>query len=175
MTKIINLFAGPGAGKSTMAAALFANLKMKGINCELVHEIAKILVWEKRNEALKCQPYIFGKQLFMLERLIEQVEYIITDSPILLSPIYDRSKNQLFKEFVVDYFKKMDNINIFLERNSNRLYNPKGRNQTEEESKQIDIQIKNFLLENNIHFRPIKVEQDLAITVNKIFTYLIPY
>jgi adenylylsulfate kinase-like enzyme len=41
---VINLFGGPGTGKSTLAAALFTDLKMKGINAELVTEFAKDLV-----------------------------------------------------------------------------------------------------------------------------------
>ena len=36
MTLIVNLFGVPGAGKSTGAAQVFANLKKKGINAELV-------------------------------------------------------------------------------------------------------------------------------------------
>ena len=32
-TIIVNLFAGPGAGKSTGAAYVFAKLKLAGIDC----------------------------------------------------------------------------------------------------------------------------------------------
>ena len=38
---IINLFGGPGTGKSTGAAYIFAKLKMCGVNCELITEFAK--------------------------------------------------------------------------------------------------------------------------------------
>lgn len=34
--KVINLIAGPGAGKSTTAAGVFSRLKFNDINCELV-------------------------------------------------------------------------------------------------------------------------------------------
>ena len=57
-TIIINLFAGPGAGKSTGAAFIFSKLKMLGIDAELVTEFAKDKVWEQNKEAFKCQFYI---------------------------------------------------------------------------------------------------------------------
>lgn len=47
-SRIINLWAGPGSGKSTIAAYVFSKLKMKNINCELVTEYAKQLVYSGR-------------------------------------------------------------------------------------------------------------------------------
>ena len=38
--KVINLYGGPGTGKSTTAAALFALIKREGYNVELVTEFA---------------------------------------------------------------------------------------------------------------------------------------
>ena len=38
---VINLLGSPGAGKSTTAARLFYELKMKGVKCELITEYAK--------------------------------------------------------------------------------------------------------------------------------------
>ena len=38
---MVNFYAGPGSGKSTMAAAIFSRLKWKDVNCELVTEFAK--------------------------------------------------------------------------------------------------------------------------------------
>ena len=59
---LINLFGGPGAGKSTGAAYIFSQLKMAGVNAELVTEFAKDKVWEGNKEVFKNQAYIFGKQ-----------------------------------------------------------------------------------------------------------------
>ena len=42
----ICLYASPSSGKSTMAANVFSKLKMFGVNCELVTEFAKDLVWD---------------------------------------------------------------------------------------------------------------------------------
>lgn len=86
----INLFGAPGAGKSTLAAIVFAKLKMMGINCELVTEFAKDKVWEKNNEALSNQIYIFAKQYYRMSRCAGQVDVIVTDSPLFLSPFYNK-------------------------------------------------------------------------------------
>lgn len=43
---VVNLFGGPGCGKSTTMARLFADLKTRGLNVEMVSEFAKDLVYE---------------------------------------------------------------------------------------------------------------------------------
>jgi len=43
---LVNLFAGPGTGKSTTMAGLFSELKFMGVNCEQAPEFAKEKVWE---------------------------------------------------------------------------------------------------------------------------------
>ena len=53
MAIVINLFAGPGVGKSTTAARVFAELKLKGVNCEMALEFAKDKVWEESFTACK--------------------------------------------------------------------------------------------------------------------------
>lgn len=67
--RVVNLFAGPGAGKSTLATGVFHELKLQGINCEYVSEIAKDLTWEKRHNSLNFQLYVFAKQHRDIERL----------------------------------------------------------------------------------------------------------
>jgi len=44
--KVINLFGGPGCGKSTAAAGLFHLMKSNHMSVELVNEFAKEIVWE---------------------------------------------------------------------------------------------------------------------------------
>ena len=51
---VINLFGAAGSGKSTAASYIFSQLKMRGIECELVQEFAKDLTWEERKIALNC-------------------------------------------------------------------------------------------------------------------------
>jgi hypothetical protein len=43
MTKIINLFGGPGIGKSTQAAGLYYEMKKLNMNVEMPYEFPKLL------------------------------------------------------------------------------------------------------------------------------------
>ena len=48
---VINLFGGPGVGKSTAAATIFSKLKTLGFNVEIIHESAKDIYFEKNGRA----------------------------------------------------------------------------------------------------------------------------
>ena len=113
---VINLFGAPGSGKSTGAAYIFAQLKMRNINCELVTEYAKDLTWEKRELSLGCQEYIFGKQSFRMKRCRDKVDVIITDSPIPLGIFYnsDPALDEHFEQTVMNVFNTYLNNNYFL-------------------------------------------------------------
>lgn len=134
-TKVINFFGAPGSGKSTHAAKLFAHMKEKGINCELVMEYAKAVTWRKAQPILGDQLYVFAKQHNYQHRLMGQVEYIITDSPLLMSLFYGADEGVAFHDVVRVKWDTFDNINFYVSRN--KAYNPAGRNQTEKESDDI--------------------------------------
>jgi hypothetical protein len=153
MSIVINLFAGPGAGKSTACAQIYSDLKWQGINCEMALEYAKDKVWEESVKLLENQDYIFGKQLHRINRLINKVDVIITDSPLLLSIIYDASKSENFKKHVIEIHNRFENFNFFIERE--KPYKEVGRTQNAEEAKIIDNQIINLLDELGISYIPI--------------------
>lgn len=146
-TLVVNLFAGPGSGKSTTAAGIFFELKTRGINCELACEYAKDLTWEQRHRTFDNQIYIFAKQHHRIHRLLGQVEVIITDSPLLLTLIYDGNKNSSLRNLALSEHNKMWTYNAFIKRL--KKYNPKGRNQTEDESRILDNKIIDMLDDNN--------------------------
>lgn len=149
-TKVINLYGGPGTGKSTNAARIYTALKDQGKEVELVTEYAKDLVWEKRFKTLDDQIYIFAKQHHRLHRLEGQVEYIVTDSPILLSVIYDVAGWNIFKDLVLESYNNFDNVDYFLKRI--KAYSENGRMQTLEEAKELDKHIINMLNECEIRY-----------------------
>jgi hypothetical protein len=159
-TLVVNLFAGPGTGKSTTAAGAFSKLKQKGVSCEIVHEFAKDLVWEDRSTALKFQPYVFGKQAYHIHRLIGQVDVIITDSPILLSShIYGNGKgysDEGLKKLALETFEQWNTLNFVIRRNlDDHPYVAAGRNQTQQEAEEIDGQIVDMLNEEGIVWLPL--------------------
>lgn len=128
-TKVINLFGNPGSGKSTIASYLFSELKSRNIETELVVDVAKEMVWDEDWNKLYNQILVFGKQLQNIDRLSNKVEYIITDSPLLLQIGFYKERNlpapKQFKKLCIAYTKKYNNINIYLK--PNRIISAVGR------------------------------------------------
>ena len=153
---VVNLFGAPGAGKSTGAAYIFSQLKIKGVNAELVTEFAKDMTWEKNKKALTNQIYMLGNQLQRIYRCQDEVDVIVTDSPILLNILYNNNPvlDESFEKLVVNIFKSYNNLNYYVQRV--KKYNPVGRNETEEESNKIANKLINLLNKENIPFKYIE-------------------
>jgi hypothetical protein len=146
MTTIINLFGGPCIGKSTMAAELFSNMKKRNYNVELVTEYAKDAVWEERFNVLTDQLYIMAKQNRRINVLVDKVDYIITDSPILLGAIYTEDEDII--KLAIKLHEKHKSINFRLKRKPR--YSKIGRAHNKEEALQIDAKIDVLLLDYNV-------------------------
>jgi len=166
--KVINLFGGPGTGKSTTAADSFAHMKWKNINVELVNEYAKEVTWAERYQILEDQLYIMAKQNHKLWRLKGKVDWVITDSPLILSLVY--AKPDYFPEhyhkFGHELYNHYDNINIFLRRE--KPYHKIGRNQTEEEARMKDQEILDILRNHDYNFTSIPANQDAKNVIFKM-------
>jgi len=148
---IINLYGGPGLGKSTTAAGVFSLLKLHGVNAELVTEFAKDLTWEERHKTLTNQYYIWGKQYHKMWRLRDEVDVIVTDSPLLLSLLYGKTCASFHETVIKTFNDTFNNMNYVLKRVKD--YNPKGRNQTEQDARCIDAQVEQMLLREQIPYK----------------------
>lgn len=151
---VVNLFGGPGTGKSTTATRLFSELKTRGVNAEYVPEFAKGAAWEKRSSKFfMAQQYIYGTQSWWMDRLRGEVDVIVTDAPLLNNiAYYDESLNlPSLRKVIIEDHNRYNNMNVFLKRS--KAYNPKGRNQTEEEARLYDQKIKGIIKELNIPFK----------------------
>lgn len=146
-TLVVNLFAGPGAGKSTTAAGVFYELKSRGVNCELAAEYAKDLVWEERHRTFEDQIYMFGKQYHRIFRLLGQVDVVVTDCPLLLTPIYDGEKRHTLANLAIDEHNQMWTYNAFIKRI--KKFNPKGRLHDLEQAQDLDRRILDILNDTN--------------------------
>ncbi|HUW48027.1 MAG TPA: AAA family ATPase [Patescibacteria group bacterium] len=140
---IVNFFGGPGTGKSTIAAHVFAELKWLGESCELVTEFAKDLVWSNALDVLSDQTYVLGHQFHRVFRLAHQVDIVVTDSPFLLSLAYDPTQSEKMVAFVLEKFEEFTNLNLVLERR--RPYSKIGRMQDEDGARKKDTEIHNML------------------------------
>lgn len=159
--RVINLWAGPGAGKSTLAAGLFNLMKNRGYSVELVVEWAKDATYERRFDTLRNnQLYVFAKQDARLRRLIGQSVYAISDSPLPLSLLYRASTGPFaedwFKDAVLETWRSYENINVVVERV--KPYSTQGRSETAAEAQQIDF--KTYDLVKKLDPRTIKIRGD---------------
>lgn len=172
-TVIINLFGGPGSGKSTISSGLFYTFKSKGLTCDNPYEFPKQVAWEDNNSQITDQLYILANQHRGIVRSYGKVNYIILDSPILLSLAYKNGYtgeypakfyNDSFDSMVLELFNSYDNVNIFLER-PEKEFQQEGRFQSEGESEKYDKIIKQILDDNEIPYHTVKVGDK---TLNKI-------
>lgn len=163
-TLYINLFGGPGVGKSTLAAGLFWFFKTNRLTLkhsyviELVREFAKDLVWAQDLYTLKNQVYVTSTQYHRMYVLNGKVDMAITDSPLLLGLLYGDYPAS-YKPYLLDLHNTFNNLNIFIERKV--PFEQEGRQQNEIEAIDKDREIKNILTENNIEF----------IIYNELFSY----
>ena len=109
-TKVINLFGGSGAGKSTTAALLFAQMKQMGLHVELVREYVKDWAWENRKIGLYDQIYITAKQIHAEAKKYHIITYIVTDSPVLLGAFYEEyyHKVQIVRPAVLNFLREAE-------------------------------------------------------------------
>jgi hypothetical protein len=177
MTKVINFYGGPSAGKSTNGAKLFGYMKEKRMNVEFAPEFAKELTWRKNFADLDDQLFVLGTQNNRLYSLLGQVDYIVTDSPLLLSIHYMNVGWSKFQEgpavsllhnnlvdLTLSTYAQYDNINFYVER-GDREFVQAGRNQNEDESKQMDDDIFRLLSRHMIPFKRVKTLEEVITSL----------
>lgn len=145
-TLLVNLHGGPGAGKTTLAHELTADLSKAGVLTEYVPERAKELVWEGRRDLLDGtvgnQELVTGEQWSRISRLLGKVEAIVTDSPIELGAIYAREDDPLYSGFVRRLEARMRACNVLDVRVlRGDECDRRGRRHTLEQSIEIDRRI----------------------------------
>jgi len=139
--RVVNIFGGPGTGKSVTAASLFSTLKRMHKNCELVTEFAKELTYDESYRVMENQIWIFANQHHRMNRLKSKVDLIVTDAPLFNSVVYSKKgeNHKEFHNFVMSEFNKYDNLNVYLERETE--YRQEGRYQDENGAKEIDNEV----------------------------------
>ena len=177
MSKIVNLFGGPGVGKSSIAAGITYKLKKNHINCDQPYEFPKLLAWDDNHSAIQDQLYVLANQHRGIVKSYGKVDYIVLDSPILLSLTYrnyykgteypSSLYGESFDKMVLDTFNQYDNINIVLER-ADGVHNNDERYQNLEQSKELDIVIENSLIDNNIPYHTIQVGENTVDEIIKL-------
>lgn len=143
MTKIINIYGSPSAGKSTLAAGLFYRMKLAGKKVELATEWIKEKVYEETPYPFVDELYTFAKQNKKLNQLVGKVDYAICDSPLFLPVVYATKEPPIFKQMAYEYYKKYENMNFLLHRTHE--FKEEGRVHNEEQSIIVDGKLKELL------------------------------
>lgn len=167
MTQIVNFFAGPGAGKSTVATGVFAEMKKRNINCEYVAEYAKELAWKEDKLGLQDQFHVFGEQHFRLSSMVGKVDFLLCDSPLILGLLYaPKHYPPDFHSTVWWAFNQYNNVNFFVNRRG--TFNPAGRVHNLKQSKQKDEEIKMLLKFGMLTYTEIATDEDHVTPVLKV-------
>lgn len=148
---VLNVLGGPGVGKSTLAAHLYTELKRLHIDVEYVNEYAKELVYQENSLALKDQILVFANQYHRLWTAAQKNTVIITDSPIILSTIYNPDTSANFRALVIEMHNRFNNLNVILER-SQQPHSMTGRIHSLTESISIDNRIRNLMDEQQMDY-----------------------
>lgn len=175
MSTIINLFGGPGSGKTTLSLDICSHYKKKSVAVELVREYVKEWAYEGRKFGKYDQFYFLGKQAKKESMLYGKVDLVVTDSPLLIAGFYAEFINDL--KFVTDaafgFMKEAEKeghtyLNFFLPRRTK--YEAHGRFQNEDDAKKIDDAQRQFLVKNNVAFVDLDVPLDdrLALVLQYI-------
>lgn len=153
---VINGYGGPGAGKSTACMEITAALKKEGYNAEYVQEYAKELVYEKDMEMLDGSPEhqyeILKEQTRRMDRLYDQVDFIVTDSPVMLNTIYNKQLTPEYESLVNELQEEYINYSFFMERDVSN-FEEEGRIHNLTESIEKDNEIKDMLQRNEIKYK----------------------
>jgi len=168
---VVNLWGGPGCGKSTTASGLFSLMKMRGHKVELVTEYAKELTYDNNWPMLDKQELIFPEQYRRQQRLLGQVDYVISDSPLPLNIVYARNDlktDYKFWNMVVDGFDEFNNFNILLKRV--KPYSHYGRKETDIQAVEIDKECEDLLTYINAPYQQVRGDEDSPIIIyNMLF------
>lgn len=148
------------SGKTTSCLEIAEKLKKQGFVTEYVQEYAKELVYDNHLTMLdghyEHQFAILNEQMKRINRLYGKVDFIVTDSPILLNNTYlNEDKNTKVYSAYTDCVNKLyglyNNFNYFVERDTS-AFEKEGRIHNLEQSIAIDNELKNMLHDNQIVF-----------------------
>ena len=145
-TIVIDLFGGPGSGKSSALFDIMSYCKKNNIDAEAATEYAKEPIVRGVKLVPTDQVYLLAKQHKKESTFYGKTDYIITDCPMWMSIAYEKELSNppyVAKKIIEKYLAHSPNVEhrpVLIKRPKN--YNPSGRRQSEDEATEFD---KNFL------------------------------
>jgi nicotinamide riboside kinase len=167
---VINFYGASCSGKSTIAAGLYATMKVKGYHTELVREYVKKLAWRDSAPNKWDQIHFLGQQINSESDLYNKVDYIITDSPILIVPFFEEHllSKQITKNAALDFIKYAEDdgikyLHFWLSHPDN--FDQRGRFETKEESNAIAKKMKDYLTSLGVNLIELPVDHEKRISL----------
>lgn len=155
----IHFYAGPGAGKSTLAPAVYTLLKIKGVRAELVTEVAKELLWEGRLTPER-QMLTTSEQMNREERLRPHADVIVTESPALLGVVYSLpTQREALRQCVLSVTQDWNTMSYLIDRDVKKNYEQFGRRENPEESLEKTREIRALLNSCKIPYEVLNMNQ----------------
>lgn len=156
----INIYGGPGVGKSTLAARIYSDLRRRFVNVELVQEVVKQYVYAGRTLKPWDYVYTFGQQFEAeLLPLSAGVKTIVTDSPLFLQCIYAYRDDSPAYEQLVDICRMFDEDyavrNFLVLRSEATPYETLGRWQDKAGAIEVDKMVRDALDTHLIDYIPV--------------------
>lgn len=172
--KKINLYGCPSSGKTTLASKIFAKMKELRYDIAYVQEYSKDLVYQGIDMRFldeKDRIFILAEQL-RRESILKKVEYMVTDSPLILTAYYhqDPNKNEDWS-YVQDIVKRQlkdDELHFWL--NIIEDFEEVGRSHSKDESLKIQEELKSYLHSFNIEL--IELPNGLDERVDEILKHI---
>jgi len=166
MSILIGFCGGPCSGKTTCSRALTNALCLAGKNADYVQEyarfhIAKCKQYPTNNSRNLLHQYnVLENQLEWEDAIPQSVEYVVSDSPVIMGMIYTYNLTD-FTDYnqVTFYYRHYQRILEMKDRYGYLFYIPPGdiefrgdglRAQNEERARKIGEQMKAFLVFHNI-------------------------
>jgi len=161
--KVINLFAAPGTGKTTTGQILSGLLSMANFKVEYIPEFAKFATLSRNRAALSDQIYMFAKQENRLNVLRDAgLDYIVMDGPLPIALLFQPADYyQGYEPLVMEVFRSYENLNFYLSKNPKFAYKTHGRNENEEESRQLDQLLRSVLALHEVQCQEFVVDTSL--------------
>lgn len=176
-TLVVNLYGSSGSGKTTTSMLLTAAIKnadiaetfggpdMGDLTVELVREEAKRYAWAGTPITASLQQNIGATQVMLEQELLGKVDILVTDSPVLLSPFYEKLHlgTEVGLGMVRNHIDKCrtsghDELNIFL--NRNKPFVSAGRYETEEQSDEVSVKMADYLTDVPMTFLAMEETKD---------------
>lgn len=175
VTTVINLFGGPGIGKSTTALGIAYKMKLSGVDCEYVHEYVKKWAWRGQSVGTFDQAMLFGNQSYNESLIYGKADYIVTDSPVLLCSYYEDHycDFKIVEPAILAFLQQtkrsgVKHVNFMLTRTF--AYKQEGRFEDETEAHKVDQGLQRYLDDLGVEY--IKITDDGEDRVQTILNHI---